>query len=105
MSVPSRGLRDIRTLSGRVDEVALPYRAYMKLSCLEMERCRRDREKASAMRRMVILNGRIQEIEVEKDALLRGLGERGTNRPISQRVAPQSAMRRSTGANGLKLKY
>lgn len=105
MSVPNRGVRDIRTLTGRVDMVALPYRAYMRISCLEMERFRRDQERASSMRRMCVLNGRIREIETEKDALLQGLGERGANGPGGQRVAPPSAMRRSAGANGFKLKY
>jgi hypothetical protein len=105
MSVPSRGVRDIRTLSGRVDMVALPYRAYMRISCLEMERFRRDQEKAGAMHRMDILNGRIQEIEVEKDTLLQGLGERGADRPRGRRVTPSSAMRPGANANGFKLKY
>jgi hypothetical protein len=106
MTVPSRGVRDIRTLSGRVDQVALPYRAYMRISCLEMERFRREQEKASSTRRICILNGRIQEIEAEKDDLLRGLGERGAGRPSSQqRIIPPNAPRRSAGTNSFKLKY
>ena len=105
MSVPSRGVRDIATHTGRVDQLALPYRAYMRISCLEMERSRRDREKASTMRRMTALNGRIQEIEAEKDALLQGLGERVAGRPGGLKVTPPSAMRRSAAINGFKLKY
>jgi len=105
MSVPSRGVRDIRTFSGRVDQVALPYRAYMRISCLEMERSRRDQEKSSAMDRVGILNGRIREIEAEKDALLQGLGERVAGRPSGLKAPPPSAMRRSAATNGFKLKY
>jgi hypothetical protein len=67
-----------------------------------MERFRRDQEKASAMRRVCIINGRIQEIEAEKDALLCGLGERGVS---GRRIAPRNAMPRSAQANGFKLKY
>jgi hypothetical protein len=70
-----------------------------------MERSRRDQEKASAMRRICILNGRVREIDVEKDALLQGLGERLASRPIGHKVAPPSAMRQSAGASGFKLKY
>ena len=105
MSVPSKGLRDIRTLSGRVDMVALPYKAYLRISCLEMERLRREREKASALGRMTMLDGRIQEIEAEKDVLLQGLGERSVSRPCGQRVTPPSSMRQCAIANGFKLKY
>jgi hypothetical protein len=57
------------------------------------------------MRRMQILDGRIQEIEVEKEALLRGLNESGASRHGGRMVTPQSAMRRSAGTNSFKLKY
>ena len=43
-----RSLKDIRTHSGRVDRVVVPYMAYMKISCLEMEKARRETEKSSA---------------------------------------------------------
>ena len=52
MGIPKRavrGLQDIRTLSGSVDQSTIPYRAYMKVSCLEMEKLRRQQERASAM--------------------------------------------------------
>lgn len=71
-----RGLKDIRTRSGRVDRVGVPYMAYMKISCLEMERARRETEKSSAQIRISNLDQRLAEIEVEKDATLKGLGER-----------------------------
>jgi hypothetical protein len=70
-----------------------------------MERSRHDREKASATRRMCILDGRIREIEAEKNALLQGLSERVASRPIGHKAAPPSAMRQSAGANGFRLKY
>jgi len=38
MAVPTKGLTNIRTLSGRVDQVSLPYRSYMQITCLEMEK-------------------------------------------------------------------
>jgi hypothetical protein len=54
------------------------------------------------MRRVCIINGRIQEIEAEKDALMCGLGERGAS---GRGIAPRSAMPRSAEANSFKLKY
>jgi hypothetical protein len=65
-----KGLRDIFTLSGRVDRVSLPYRAFLKISCLEMEKARRTRERVAALKTMEKIDIRLQEIEKEKAALL-----------------------------------
>jgi hypothetical protein len=75
----SRGLREIRTHSGRVNRVGIPYMAYMNISCLEMEKARREKEKLSALTRIRDIEKRLQEIESEKDALLKKLGERQAN--------------------------
>ncbi len=66
----SRGLKNIRTLSRRADQRALPYRTYMQITCLEMEKARRDLERKAASRRIAELDTRIGEIEEEKQALL-----------------------------------
>lgn len=68
-----RGLQDIRTLSGRVDRVVVPYKEYMKISCLEMEKSRRRMERESAMQRVKNIDIRIREIEAEKAVLLQNL--------------------------------
>ena len=65
-----KGLRDIPTLSGRVDRVSLPYRAFLKISCLEMEKVRRTRERVAAVKTVEKIDIRLQEIEKEKAALL-----------------------------------
>ena len=41
MAIPTKGINNIRTLSGRVDQLSLPYRSYMQITCLEMEKARR----------------------------------------------------------------
>ena len=69
-----RGLQDVRTLSGRVDKAALVYKGYMKLSCLEMEKFRRNKERESAMQRVNNIDARFSDIEREKKALLQALG-------------------------------
>ena len=69
-----RGLRNIKTLSGRDDEAGLRHRAYMKLACLEMERARRVLERKNALRRLKSLDDRVREIEAEESALRQGLG-------------------------------
>jgi hypothetical protein len=70
MADARRGLRDIPTLSGRVDRVSLPYRAYLKISCLEMEKVRRTRERLAAQKTIEKIDIRLQEIEKKKAALL-----------------------------------
>lgn len=68
-----RGLQDIRTLSGSVDRTIVPYKEYMKISCLEMEKFRRGKERESAMQRVRNIDIRLREIETEKAALLQVL--------------------------------
>ncbi len=109
MSVPRKTMRDIKTLSGRVDRIANPYMAYMQITCLEMEKCRKARERASALARLETLNTRLREIEVEKASLLRALSERGSHPALG--AIPGSAVsgsRPASGrgaAGGLKLRY
>ncbi len=104
MGIPRKTMRDIRTLSGKVDRIANPYMAYMQITCLEMEKARKGREKVSALQRVENLDGRLRDIETEKVSLLRALAERGaagaSGAPIpgSNSTAPRSA-------RGFKLRY
>ena len=68
-----RGVQDIRTLSGQADQRFLPYKAFLRISCLEMERARRGKERDSALRRVSSIEARFEEIDAEKAALLSGL--------------------------------
>jgi len=82
MSVPKRnlkGVQDIHTHSGRVDEVHHPYKAYMKVAALEMEKERRDKERESAMNRVKTIDARFKEIETEKAEVLQAMEERNSN--------------------------
>ncbi len=101
-----RGLRDIRTRSGRVDRVGLPYMAYMKISCLEMERARREKEKASAQCRINNIDSRLTEIDAEKDTVLRELGERGALRSREESASGTKSPRsRAVFKDGFKIRY
>ena len=75
MAVPGRTVKDIRTNSGRVDQISQPYRAFMRISALEMEKARRGMERKSAMERIDQIDARFREIEGEKRVLLGALGE------------------------------
>lgn len=104
MAVPTRGVNNIRTLSGRVDQVALPYRAYMQVACLEMEKARRNKERQSASQRIASIDSRIAEIEKMKVELMRFVGAPGSAPPKrlpGLEVKPEP--RRSGG--GFKIRY
>jgi len=107
MAIPRKGLRDMRTLSGRRDQVHLPYQAYMQIACLEMEKARRGRERKSASQRTADIDARLKEIEAEKASLLGSLEERnagnGGKSTGVPNLEPKPAPRRSAG--GFKLRY
>jgi hypothetical protein len=97
MSLPRRGLQDIRTLSGRVGKATVPYMAYLRISHIELEKARRTRESDSARQRMSDIAARLSEIEAEKASLLQALGEGGCD------DAQPRARRR--GPLGFKIRY
>jgi hypothetical protein len=103
-----RGLQDVRTLSGRVDKAAIVYKGYMKLSCLEMEKFRRNKERESAMQRVNNIDARFSDIEREKKALQQALGcvDAGDAAP-ARRDGRSSSGKQSTGpdAKGFRIKY
>jgi len=99
-----RGLQEIRTLSGKVDMVSEPYRAFMRITALEMEKERRGIEKRSAVQRVQNIDARFRDIEAEKDALLTILGERKKGRsPAMSSVKPKEISNQDTG--GFKIRY
>lgn len=102
MPIPTKGLSSIRTLSGRVDQVALPYRSYMQITCLEMEKARRNMERKSASGRIAVIDARLAEIEQAKLELLQSLADQGTS-PHCSRVDPKPAPSRSAG--GFRIRY
>jgi hypothetical protein len=104
MAIPRKTMRDIRTLSGKVDRIANPYTAYLQITCLEMEKARKGRERASALQRVENLNGRLREIEAEKASLIRALAERGA---ASEAGAPSGGSNPTAprNARGFKLRY
>ncbi len=105
MAIPKKGLKDIRTLAGRVNQAySSPYKAYMQLCCLEMEKFRRGKEKESAMHRVKMIDDRFEEIEAEKAAIsnaLNGLNSGTTSK--ARAIQSRPANRRSMG--GFKIKY
>jgi len=107
MAIPQRtirGVQDIRTIAGRADQEALPYKIYMRVCCLEMEEFRRNKERESALQRVRNIDARIQEIKAEKTSLMQSLNERPSNQPVAvQDSSSRSVSHRST--DGIKVRY
>jgi flavoprotein len=100
-----RGLQDIRTLSGRVDRAIVPYKEYMKISCLEMEKSRRRKERESAMQRVKNIDMRIREIDAEKAVLLQNLNGLDDGDGPSGPPAIEYAAGPGGNGDGFKHKY
>ncbi|MBM9521177.1 hypothetical protein JWG39_15255 [Desulforhopalus vacuolatus] len=98
-----RSVKDIRTHSGSIDQAAIPYKAYMRISCLEMEKARRLKEKKQAMARIDLIDSRIMEIEGEKQALKNELAQIEEGVPSSdsqpQKKKPNSRQVGSTASH------
>ena len=101
-----RGVQDIKTLSGRADEGTIPYKAYMKLSILEMEKFRRGKEKQSALERVHHIDQRFRDIEAERQEILTALEAKGIRRqrpPGLEKPPTTTAPRTTTGP--FKIRY
>jgi hypothetical protein len=105
MAIPSRGLNQIRTLSGRTDQLSVPYRSYMQISCLEMERARRNKERKAAGQRIALIDVRIEEIDKAKQELLQAAAAGGQGAParLPGGLEVKPVPRRSMG--GFKIRY
>ena len=102
-----RGVQDIRTLSGRADEGAIPYKAYMKLSILEMEKFRRGKEKTSALDRVHHIDQRFLDIEAARQEIFSVLEAKGIRRrrlPANIEELPTTEAPRTT-TGPFKIKY
>jgi hypothetical protein len=70
-----RGLQDIRTASGKIDQTFKPYKAFLRISCLEMESARMNKEREGILQRLKSIEARLKEIEAEKCHLLESIGK------------------------------
>ena len=105
MAIPSKGLNQIRTLSGRTDRLSVPYRSYMQISCLEMERARRNTERKAAGQRIALIDACIEEIDKAKQELLQATAAGGQGAParLPGGLEVKPVPRRSMG--GFKIRY
>ncbi len=98
MTIPRRGIQDIRTLTGKVRKVTIPHEAYLRISHIEMEKARKTQESEKARQLMADIAARLAEIEAEKEALLQGLRDRGSAPPPVRSGPPKKI-------GGFKVRY
>ncbi len=103
MGIPQRTVKDIHTHSGRVDQISQPYRAFMRISALEMEKARRGMERKSAMERIDQIDARFREIEGEKKVLMEALCEQDRKSLLESGSKPEEDPRDSPA--GFQIKY
>jgi hypothetical protein len=103
-----RGVKDIRTRSGAPDQVLVPYKAYMAITALEMEKFRRETERDNLMLRLNSVKARLQTVASEKAALLQRLGKDAAGRPLRQPFKSSRPVRDCPAAGhagGFKFQY
>ena len=99
-----RSLSSLRTASGITEGTILPYKAYMVVTTLEMEKFRREAERTKLLARFEFIKSRLQYIETEKAEVLRRLGHGQSCLPVEGAKLKESAMPVQIRA-GFKMKY
>ena len=103
-----RGVKDIRTRSGTPDQVIVPYKAYMAITALEMEKFRRETERDNLTLRLNNVNARLETVESEKTVLLQRLGKDAAGRPGRRTIRSSRPTRDCPAAGhagGFKFQY
>ena len=85
-----RGLKAIRTHSGKCDGVTIPYKDFVVITTLEREKSRRETERANLITRFEAVNFRLRYIESKKAEILNRLGKRPSRQLIED---PMSKLR------------
>jgi hypothetical protein len=99
-----RGVTDIRTHSGTPDQVIVPYKAYMAITALEMEKFRRETERHNLTTRLNSVSAHLRRIDTEKAALLARLKKLPTPQGGARRVSNVNTLR-SRPVGGFKFQY
>jgi hypothetical protein len=92
----TRGVKDIRTRSGAPDQTVVPYKAYMAITVLEIEKFRRQTERQSLIIRLKNLSARLRRIDTEKTVLLDRLSKLS-----ARQSAPRAAASLNASGPGL----
>lgn len=108
MPVQRKGLKsikDLKTHAGTVNQTFLPHKAFMRISCLEMEKAHRIKEVESSRLRIETINERIKEIENEKVILLNRIKNTDNIKADAKSEDITNVKSNNKNNKGLLLKY
>ena len=94
-----RSVKDIRTRSSTPDQILVPYKAYMAITALEMEKFRRETECDALMLRLNNVHARLKTVETEKAALMQRLGKQGPGQPGRRPIKSSRPVRESAATD------
>lgn len=97
-----RALGDLKTHSRRSAAPIAPHSAYMKITSLELEKLRLARVRDNAAQRISDIDARCAEIERQKAALLRALGNGATEAPAAAPARAHGPLSRAAGARSFR---
>lgn len=83
-----RSLRDIRTNADRCDQFVDPYKGYLRLGTLEMERARKLKERANLEERLRVIEDRCRQLDAEKEAILKIINQQSVDMGHKKQVIP-----------------
>lgn len=83
-----RGVKDIKTNLDRADQVVEPYKGYLRLGALEMERTRKLKERDNLRQRMEVIEERCRQLDAEKAMLLETINERAVDLGHREQIVP-----------------
>jgi hypothetical protein len=92
---PQRGLKDLRTMTGKSGAHLPAYKAYLRIGFLELERFRHQQEALRARSRLALILARCRDIDAEKGAILATAGAAAA--PSSAPASPPSQRPRQRG--------
>lgn len=107
MVSPKRGMQNLHTMAGRADGPVKPHKAYLRISCLEMEKARLDTERAAAQKRIDRIKVRTLEIDAEKKSIMESLPalELRAVGNMTRQDAPSTPANKGKGKRGMAFRY
>jgi len=99
-----RRVQDITTISGRGENGVIPYKAYMRLSVMEMEKHRRGKDRETALALLAEIENRFREIDAERKEIFKSLG---FSEPVdlSKLPRPAAPAAQSKSSKSFKIRY
>jgi hypothetical protein len=108
MSIPGRTMRGLQEIRSRLMSISgsvPPSQSYTRIAFLELERCRRVRERMNALQQIRTIDKRVSEIEAEKTAILSNLNGQKTEGAGESSCGDPPRSKGGSRSQVLKIRY